>query len=206
MGWRGEEAWVVRYEMTSRLSLFPQLGRFPGRLPGSEFRRFLRRLFGNGLAGGPLFGGGLLPGGLLFGFCAGWFGGGSRGYRFRDFRDDLDDGPFGRMGGARLGFAPAVSLADGEHSGEDVIPGLLVHQDRVGEHTTVPANVADGLGQVPARVAEPEAGVVGDVEFAVGVGGEAMAAGLVVRAGAADGGIVLRDMEINRPRAQRGGK
>src|SRR6266568_4396536 len=190
MGWRGEEAWVVRYEMTSRLFLFPQLGRFPGRLPGFEFRLLLRRPFGSGLADGSLFRGGLFPGGLLFGFCAGWFGSRSGGCQLRDFRDDLGDGPFGRLGGARLGFAPAVRFADGEHGGEDVVPGLLVHQDRVGEHATVPANVADGFRQVPARVAEPEAGVVRDVEFAFVFGCEAMAAVLVLRTGGSDGGIV----------------
>src|SRR6266851_957877 len=120
---RSENApYQLIYEMISRLFLFPRFSRLPGRLPGFESRLLLRRPFWSGLAGGPLFGGGFFPDGLLFGFCAGWFGSRSGGCRLRDFRDDLGDGPFGRLGTARLGFAPAVSFADGEHRGEDVVP------------------------------------------------------------------------------------
>ncbi len=42
------------------------------------------------------------------------------------------------------------------------------------------------LGRLAALVAQPEAGVLGDVELAVGIGRQAVAAGLVVRAGAVD--------------------
>ena len=52
-------------------------------------------------------------------------------------------------------------------------------------------------------VAQPGAGVAHDVELAVGIVGQAVAAGLVVRAGAFDGAVVLRDVEVDRPRAQR---
>ncbi len=48
-------------------------------------------------------------------------------------------------------------------------------------------------------VAEPVAGVAGDVQFAVRVGREAVAAGFVVGAGAVDGGVVLGDVEIDGP-------
>ena len=55
------------------------------------------------------------------------------------------------------------------------------------------------LVSLPVLVAEPEAGVVRDVELAVGVGRQAVAAGVVVRARAEDGGVVLGDVEVDRP-------
>ena len=85
---------------------------------------------------------------------------------------------------------------------EDVVPGLLLLHHRVGEHAAVPADVPDRLGQVAVLVAEPEAGVLGDVELAVGVVAQAVAAGLVVGAGAEDRAVVLGDVEVD---ASRGG-
>ena len=49
-------------------------------------------------------------------------------------------------------------------------------------------------------VAQPEAGVLDDVELAVGIVGLAVAAGLVVRARPLDRRVVLRDVEVDRPR------
>ena len=54
-------------------------------------------------------------------------------------------------------------------------------------------------------VAQPGAGVADDIELAVGVVGLAVAAGLVVRAGAFHGAVVLRHVEIDGPGTQRGG-
>ena len=62
------------------------------------------------------------------------------------------------------------------------------------------------LVSLPCLVAEPEAGVMGDVELAVGVGRQAVAAGVVVRAGAEDRGVVLGDVEVDRPGPQRRGQ
>ena len=56
---------------------------------------------------------------------------------------------------------------------------------------------------VAVLVAQPEAGVLDDVELAVGIERLAVAAGLVVRAGALDRGVVLRDVEVDGPRPQR---
>ena len=53
-----------------------------------------------------------------------------------------------------------------DHGGEDVVPGLLFGHDFVGEHAAVPADVFEFFGEVAFFVAEPEAGDVGDVEFA----------------------------------------
>ncbi len=64
----------------------------------------------------------------------------------------------------------------------------------------------NSLGELAVLVAEPEAGVMGDVELAVGVGRQAVAAGVVVRARAEDGGVVLGDVEVDRPGPQRGGQ
>src|SRR5207302_10141297 len=101
-------------------------------------------------------------------------------------------------GGGELG-APAVLVSHFDHGGEDVVPGLLFGHDFVGEHAAVPADVFEFFGEVAFVVAEPEAGDVGDVELAGGVGGHAMAAGFVVGAGAVDGAVVLGDVEVDRP-------
>ena len=55
---------------------------------------------------------------------------------------------------------------------------------------------------LPSVVAHPESGDGDDVELAVGVAGQAVAAGLVVRAGAVDGAVVLGDVEVDGPGAQ----
>ena len=49
---------------------------------------------------------------------------------------------------------------------------------------------------------QPVGGAFRDVELAVGIVGAAVAAGLVVGAGAVDGAVVLGDVEIQRPGAQ----
>src|SRR5437879_1742503 len=64
---------------------------------------------------------------------------------------------------------PAVRVPDGDHRGEDVVPGLRLHHDLVGEHAAVPADVAEPLGQAARLVAEPEPGDVGDVQLTLGV-------------------------------------
>ena len=55
----------------------------------------------------------------------------------------------------------------------------------------------------PLSSLQPVAGVLDDVELAVGIVGQAVASGLVVRAGALHGRVVLRDVEVDRPRPQR---
>ncbi len=65
--------------------------------------------------------------------------------------------------------------------------------------------MADGFGELAVSAVEPVARVMRDVEFAVGIGGQAMMAGFVVRARAVDGGVVLGDVEIYGP-SQSGGK
>ena len=59
------------------------------------------------------------------------------------------------------------------------------------------------FGDFAFVVAHPVAGVARDVEFTAGIGDDAVAAGFVVGAGAFDGGVVLSDVEIDGPRAQR---
>src|SRR5512137_362886 len=100
---------------------------------------------------------------------------------------------------------PAVVLANLDHGGEDVVPGLLLHQRVVREHATVPADVLQLFGDLAFAVAEPVAGVADDIEFTLRIGGKAVAAGLLVRAGTKDTAVVLRDVEVDRPRAERVG-
>ena len=99
-----------------------------------------------------------------------------------------------------------MRIAHRDHGRQDVVPRLRLHHGFVGEHAAVPADVAELLGRLAVAVAQPVAGVMGDVELAVGIGGQAMAAGLVVGAGAFDGRVVLGDVEIDRPGAQGGGQ
>src|SRR3990172_11532490 len=66
-------------------------------------------------------------------------------------------------------FPPAVGVADGDHRTQDVVPRLALHHDVVGKHAAVPTDVAEGLGQVPLFIAEPMAGVLGDIQLAAGV-------------------------------------
>src|ERR1035437_7991540 len=101
--------------------------------------------------------------------------------------------------------APPVRVAHRNHDAEHVLPGLGVEHDGVGEHAAIPADMFDGARGFAIRAAQPGARVADDIEFAVGVVGRAVAAGLVVRARAFDGAIVLRDVEIDHPGAQSGG-
>ena len=64
----------------------------------------------------------------------------------------------------------------------------------------------NALRRLAVLVAHPVAGVMHDVELAVRIVRQAMAAGLVVRAGAFHRRVVLRDVEIDRPGPQRGGQ
>ena len=97
---------------------------------------------------------------------------------------------------------PPVLVPHGDHGLQNAHPGLALHHHVVGEHAAVPADVADPLGQLALLVAEPVAGVMRNVELALGVVGQAVAAGLVVRAAAMHRGVVLGDVEIDRPGPQ----
>ena len=96
-----------------------------------------------------------------------------------------------------------MRVSDGDHDGEDVVPSLGVAHDGVGEHATVPTDMTERFREIPFVVAEPETGVARDVELAVGIVGETMPAGMIVRAGAEHGRVVLRDVEVDRPRPER---
>src|SRR5260370_37023531 len=96
---------------------------------------------------------------------------------------------------------PPMRVAHPNHRAEYILPGLGVEHHGIGEHAAVPADMLDGACGFAVRAAQPGAGVADDIEFAVGVGGRAMAAGLGVRAGAVDGAAVLRDAAIDGPRS-----
>src|ERR1043166_1328235 len=96
-------------------------------------------------------------------------------------------------------------LAHLDHGGEDVIPGLLFHHDFVREHAAIPADVLELFGHFALVVAHPVAGIASYVEFAVGVGRQAMAAGFVMTAGSLDRGVILGHMKVNRPWPQGSG-
>ena len=80
-----------------------------------------------------------------------------------------------------------------------MFPGFGFFEDVVREHAAVPADV---FHPAFGGVLEPVSGASGDVEFSVRIVDLAVAAGLVVGAGAVNGAVVLGDAEIDGPRAQ----
>ena len=89
-----------------------------------------------------------------------------------------------------------IRLVDGDHGLEHLVPGVGAFEDRVVEHAAIPTDVLDAACR---RILEPIAGTLDDVELAVGVGGEAMPPGFIVRAAAVNGRVVLGHVEIDRP-------
>ena len=101
---------------------------------------------------------------------------------------------------------PAVRVAYTDHRRQNVLPCLGLHHYRVREHAAVPADVLKGTRGLARIPSHPVACVAHDVELAVRIGGQTMVACFVMRAGPFHGRIVLRDMEIDGPRAQSGGQ
>ena len=99
-----------------------------------------------------------------------------------------------------------MRIAHRDHRPQNVVPRLLLLHDHVGEHATVPADVADSLREVAIRPVQPVTRVMGNGELAVRVIRQAMVPRLVVRAGAMHRRIVLRHVEINGPRTERAGE
>ena len=92
-----------------------------------------------------------------------------------------------------------MCLADRDHGGKNVAPGPLIHHHAVGEHAAIPADVLEGAGSLALIVPHPVARVMHNVEFAAGIVGKTMASGLIMRSRPFHCGIVLGDVEINRP-------
>ena len=75
-----------------------------------------------------------------------------------------------------------MSIADGDHRGENMIPGLLFHHDCIGEHAAVPTDMADGFGKAPIVSVKPVTGMVSNGEFTVRIIGQTMMARFVMGA------------------------
>jgi hypothetical protein len=71
----------------------------------------------------------------------------------------------------------------------------------VREHATVPADVADGVRGLTSSVAQPIAGDMHNIEFAIRIINETVPPGLVMGAHAFHRRIILSDVEIVGPRA-----
>src|SRR2546422_8769267 len=100
---------------------------------------------------------------------------------------------------------PAVRVAHVDHETQDVVPRTGLRHRRVREHAAVPADVLKRARRLAALVAHPKTGVTHDVELAVRIGRPTVTTRLVMRARSEDGRIVLRDVEVDRPRPQRVG-
>ena len=79
----------------------------------------------------------------------------------------------------RLRF-PAVVLANLNHRGENVVPSLLLHQRFVWEHAAVPTDMFHLFCDLALVVAQPVARVAGDVQLALRISSETVAACLFV--------------------------
>src|SRR5215469_4647778 len=97
--------------------------------------------------------------------------------------------------GLLMSLAPAVSVTDGDHRGQNTVPGFGQHHDGVRKHAAIPADVAESAYRVAGRVAQPIARMAHNVKLAVGIVRQTVVAGFVVRAGAFDGAVVLGDVK-----------
>src|SRR5579872_4433207 len=100
-------------------------------------------------------------------------------------------------------FTPAMGVAYLDHGADHRVPRLLPLHHGIGEHAAVPADVPHLPGQVALFVAQPVAGMLGDIELAVGIGDLAVPAGLLMVARPEDGSVILRDVKIEGPWPQR---
>src|SRR5215218_6862937 len=71
---------------------------------------------------------------------------------------------------------PAVVLAHLDHGRKNVVPRFLLRHDRIREHASIPADVLELLGDLPAVVAHPVTGIAWNVQLAVRVVHAAMTA------------------------------
>jgi len=92
-----------------------------------------------------------------------------------------------------------VGVADCYQGAQYVVPGPGRQHDRVGEHATVPADVLVGPGRGSGFIAHPETCDGYDIHFSFWIADYTVAAGLVVRAGATNGAVVLGYMEVDGP-------
>jgi hypothetical protein len=92
-----------------------------------------------------------------------------------------------------------MQLAHLDHSGQDIIPCFLLHHHIIGEHASIPANVFESFGKRAVLVSKPEACVIGDVKFAIGISSLAVSTGFIVRTGTMNGSVILGDVKVNGP-------
>ncbi len=92
-----------------------------------------------------------------------------------------------------------MGLTNLEHHIQNGVPSGCLFQSCIGEHATIPA---DMLNASFGCILEPISSAANDIEFAVGVIGWTVLACLVVRSRAMHVAIVLRDVEVDRPRTQ----
>jgi hypothetical protein len=60
-------------------------------------------------------------------------------------------------------------VADFNHGAQNIIPGLLIVHDGVGEHASIPTNMPERFGQHALFVAQPVTSIMNDIEFTIGV-------------------------------------
>jgi hypothetical protein len=91
-------------------------------------------------------------------------------------------------------------LANLDHGGQNIVPGLLLQHNIVGKHTAVPTNVFKSFGQITIFISQPEAGVRRNIQFSVWIRSQAVTPCFVVRSRSVYRSVVLRYVEVQRPR------
>ena len=71
-------------------------------------------------------------------------------------------------------------FANLDHRGKNVIPGLLPHQRFIREQAAIPADMLRLLRDLAFLIAQPGARIAAYIQLAVGIGGKAVLAGLVM--------------------------
>src|SRR5690554_1503117 len=100
---------------------------------------------------------------------------------------------------------PTVGFTDLNHRCQDIIPGLLLRHDRVGEHAAVPANMPESLSKFTAFVAKPVSSIFYNIQFTIRVERKAMPPGFIVSPGPEHRTIILGYVKIDGPWTQRVG-
>ena len=98
-----------------------------------------------------------------------------------------------------LAVIPTMGVPNGQHGSKHIIPQVRFHHDFVREHATIPTDMLHLSGSCIIFVAQPKTGMSSDIELAVRIVRQAMAARLIVRTTTKHGGIVLGDVKINHP-------
>ena len=112
----------------------------------------------------------------------------------------------GLLGVRFLFLIPAMGIAHSDHSSQNIVPSTRLIHDRIWEHAAIPTHMLKRFSRLAAFVAQPIAGVVCDIQLSIRVRGQTVMTGFVMGPRALYRAVVLGDVKVDRPRAQRRGE